>query len=110
MSQFPRLDELAAEDPEIVPTLVNIFTSQAPGLLEEIKKGLQQKSPIATKEAAHTLKGVSLNLGFEDLSALCQEMEKEALAENFARITDLLGQTRTRYAALEQELAAYLAA
>ncbi|MDD9912714.1 MAG: Hpt domain-containing protein [Alphaproteobacteria bacterium] len=83
---FSRLEILAQDDKDLVTTLVGIFMEQGPEFITEIERLLGEKDGEALKKEAHSLKGVCLNLGLDDLAAICKEVEGYALAEDFSSV------------------------
>ena len=71
-----RLKEISISvDPNFLNTVIQMFLDQSPAIISEIND--HQKSGDITKmwQAAHKLKGSSLNLGAKQLADLCKEIE-----------------------------------
>lgn len=83
------LEQIGAEDHDMMLCLIDIFNTQSPELLDNINQMREKKDPRETRNAAHTLKGVCLNLGFSPISTLCEEIEDAAGTRDFERINTL---------------------
>jgi len=74
-------DEIGDED----------FAEVADMFLEEVEEVIlrldSSPKPETLEEELHSLKGSALNLGFEALSKLCQEGERQAASGNFTAIS-----------------------
>ena len=74
---------------------------------EELLAAMEAKDAEAAFRAAHTLKGICLNLSFDALLASSSEMS-EALRHGWAdEAVDLLGQLREDYARTVDAIRAY---
>ena len=85
-SEFERLNQLGAEDPSLKDTLINMFLEQSPDLMANIESTAGSEEAIDTKNAAHTFKGVCLNLGFETAGNICKQIEDAALSNDFEQV------------------------
>ncbi len=105
-----RLKKFADEDPILAGSLVDLFLEQAPEFLEQIETAIEQKDGKETKKAVHTFKGVCLNLGFDNLGSLCQQMEAPALSQDFEKVSNILKKLENDYDMLKGNLNAFQAA
>jgi PAS domain S-box-containing protein len=80
-----RMELLAAEHPEVVEQLVELFAATTPPLLDELYEALGAGNREEASRIAHRLKGACRNLGATRLAALCAAVECEPLAEGCAR-------------------------
>lgn len=85
-----RLEELASADPALVGTLIDMFFEQAPSLAADIQSQVDANDADACCKAAHTLKGVCLNMGFNDMAELCKGMESKAKNGDLDTVRTLL--------------------
>ncbi|MBT8195939.1 MAG: PAS domain S-box protein, partial [Bacteroidia bacterium] len=89
-----RLKEISKSvDPNFLSSVINMFLDQSPTIITEINN--HQKSGDTTKmwQAAHKLKGSSLNLGAKHLAELCKEIElkgKSGILNGVVSLTDQL--------------------
>lgn len=76
MIDWDRVRELRSEiGPEDFDEVVSLFLEEADEAIARLSVGHGAKALAAD---LHFLKGAALNLGFETLSALCQEGERRA--------------------------------
>ena len=81
----------------ILKKLVGLYLESAPKLISELQVGIYQHNPAAVKNAAHTLKSSSANLGARKLSALCKEVEASAVGG------EDIGQLNAQFELIENE-------
>jgi|WetSurMetagenome_2_1015567.scaffolds.fasta_scaffold36500_3 HPt (histidine-containing phosphotransfer) domain-containing protein len=71
-----RLQELVKEtDFDFVIELIDIYLNETPLQIQSMKKALESQDHHLLTIAAHTLKGSSLNLGAQELGAVCFKLE-----------------------------------
>ncbi|MCG6860403.1 MAG: response regulator [Chromatiaceae bacterium] len=64
--------------PDLLTRVTDLFFTDTPPLLEQIREGLQSVDRDAVRRAAHRLKSGVANLGGMRLSALCSDLERHA--------------------------------
>ncbi len=69
------LREYDDDDDPFVDTLIHDYLADAPQKVEEIKLAIETQDIMRLKEAAHTLKSSSAQLGAMTFSELCKELE-----------------------------------
>jgi two-component system, sensor histidine kinase and response regulator len=84
-------------DRELFDELVQVFRSECPTVVEEIRGALARGDAAALEHAAHALKGSSSQVGALAVSAVAMDIE------NLARASDVPAATE-RFVALETEL------
>jgi CheY-like chemotaxis protein/HPt (histidine-containing phosphotransfer) domain-containing protein len=89
--------------PDVLGRIIDMFNSDAPRLLGEMKVAAAANNTEAVRLAAHTLKSTCINVGAVALSATCREIEQ------YARANDVDGAI-TRIGAIQDELDRVLAA
>jgi CheY-like chemotaxis protein/HPt (histidine-containing phosphotransfer) domain-containing protein len=89
--------------PDVLGRIIDMFNSDAPRLLGEMKVAAAANNTEAVRLAAHTLKSTCTNVGAVALSATCREIEQ------YARANDVDG-ALTRISAIQDELDRVLAA
>jgi CheY-like chemotaxis protein/HPt (histidine-containing phosphotransfer) domain-containing protein len=89
--------------PDVLGRIIDMFNSDAPRLLGEMKVAAAANNTEAVRLAAHTLKSTCTNVGAVALSATCREIEQ------YARANDVDG-ALTRIGAIQDELDRVLAA
>jgi len=69
------LASLIGDDPELIQELVELFSGEAPRLLDAIRTAVAAADAPAVVHAAHTLKGSAANLGAPTASAAALALE-----------------------------------
>lgn len=90
-------------DSELFRDLLNLFASQAPAILIEIRASVEHKDASAIEHSAHRLKGSLSNFGANDAVGAAGRLE--AMARDGE-----LNQTEEAFAKLEKEVGRVLAA
>jgi CheY-like chemotaxis protein/HPt (histidine-containing phosphotransfer) domain-containing protein len=86
------------DEPDPVPELIQLFLQDAPQRLAALDDAVARTEASGVREAAHSLKGSSNNIGARRLAHLCDELEQKARK---ADLTDAPGQI----AMIREELA-----
>jgi two-component system sensor histidine kinase/response regulator len=89
------LQQPGAED--VLKKIVNVYSDDAPKLLQTLREALQKNDLTAARRAAHTLKSSSATLGAKRLALQCKEAELAAGAGRG-------GEAELRLPAIENEL------
>ena len=63
--------------PAFVARMVNQFIKDATACIHEVGLAVESRDPVQLSEAAHGLKGISRNMGANDLAALCERLERQ---------------------------------
>jgi signal transduction histidine kinase/CheY-like chemotaxis protein/HPt (histidine-containing phosphotransfer) domain-containing protein len=78
------LDQIRALErpgaPSMVDKVIRIYLTTTPQLLTAMREGIEQRSGEAVRQAAHSLKSASANLGATGLADLCRTLEGQARA------------------------------
>jgi HPt (histidine-containing phosphotransfer) domain-containing protein len=64
--------------PSIVGKVIRIYLTSTPELLTAMRAGMVQRNSEAVRQAAHSLKSASANLGATGLAELCRALESQA--------------------------------
>ena len=72
--------ELAGDTPDLLEQIVRLYLESAPTLIAQIHAGLAVCDMTAIRNAAHSLKSSSANVGATDLSKMCSKLEAAARA------------------------------
>ena len=94
--------ELTDGDFELLKELFELYLEDYPKRLTEIKEGLQAEDYEKVRNAAHSLKGASLNLGFESISEIAKELESYAEKDDREKIYGVLNQLERELLSLEE--------
>jgi len=99
-----RLRDLTDGDAEFERELLETFVASARVLLAELRAGLMARNAVAIAKDAHSLKGVSLNVGATSMARCAAELELAARAGKIEPIDATLEQLRSEEQALWAEL------
>jgi HPt (histidine-containing phosphotransfer) domain-containing protein len=102
---FDELKEAAG--PEFVQELVDTFLTEAPLILDELRRSFAQREPDAFRRAAHSLKSNANTFGAHVLGGIAKELELGGLAPVVAangQSIEALAQEYARVAAVMKEL------
>jgi len=100
--------DLAGDTPDLLQQIVQLYLDSAPALLEEIKSGFASGDFLRIRNAAHSLKSSSANLGATHLSMLCKQLEAAAQAGTFGADTPSVQAIESEYAQVRAALLAEL--
>ena len=84
--------------------LVETYLQDAVLRLQLIRKAFEAGDNDGGRQAAHSLKGASANLGANQLSALCEKIEHSAKAGNIAACGDVVMQIEAEFVEVKAEL------
>jgi HPt (histidine-containing phosphotransfer) domain-containing protein len=93
-------------EPDPLIEFIGMFFSDTPQVLHRLFQAVQAQDATAVKEAAHSLKGSSGNLGAEKLSLLCRDLESQGKAGGLTSAPELLAQIEAEYAVVKEILEA----
>jgi HPt (histidine-containing phosphotransfer) domain-containing protein len=100
-----RLKELNEKvDPDFFKVVINMFLNQSPNLIDEIRHYMQSGQYDKMGQAAHKLKGSSMNLGAGTLAELCKKIEIKARSNELSDIDRLIESLQPVYEKTETEL------
>jgi signal transduction histidine kinase/CheY-like chemotaxis protein len=90
--------------PNFVRDLVARFVADAALLLTTLRSAAGDADAERLREAAHALKGSSRNLGANPLSALCEDLERDAAAGKLEGSVELVSKVAAELAKAQREL------
>jgi CheY-like chemotaxis protein/HPt (histidine-containing phosphotransfer) domain-containing protein len=102
LEQLRMLSMVSGRNPEaMLAELATLFLRDAPGRAEAVRDAALAGDVRKMEQAAHSLKGSAANLGAEELSSVCAELERSAAsgtshAELVARMQTELSRVSTR--------------
>jgi HPt (histidine-containing phosphotransfer) domain-containing protein len=103
------LAQMAGEQaPLIMAEMIHSYLEDSVVRIEAIATAIAQQDTKALRQAAHSLKSSSANLGAAHLASLCQKLEHLGHSNTIAGISDLLTQVHQAYDLLEPALKDYL--
>jgi PAS domain S-box-containing protein len=85
------------DQPNLLVELIHSFEVEGPELLARLRAGVEANDAYEVREAAHSLKGSTGNLGATHLYALCTKIEKQSRHGHLAEATALLAQIEREY-------------
>ena len=98
------LRELGGED--FLAEVIDAFLADAPTLLENLRRSLDETDADELRRAAHTLKSNGSTLGAEGFSELCRDLEQRAKSGRLEGSSELVERIEQGYRPLEEALAA----
>lgn len=98
-SMINDFQEMLGEDgPEMILELITIFLEEVPTQLAALQAGVARQDARSIRQAAHSLKSSSANLGAVGLSALCQELETMGRQGILTGTVEKVAQAQSEYA------------
>ena len=98
-----QLNQLAGEDPNFAIELLAIFLKDAQNSLTLLERAIAAQSTQAIEEAAHALRGASVNVGANAIAQIAQQLEQSARSGRVAQARERLQQLRDRIQTLRSE-------
>ncbi len=102
------LEELRAlqtpGEPAFLAELIDLYMQESAKQLDLLRSAFAAKDAVALERAAHTMKGMSGNLGARLLSGLFSELQKVARAADWTRTSDLISRIEPEHLAALAEL------
>lgn len=89
-SQLSHLKDLAAGDASFLASVIDAFLPQLGRIPEALRQAAADGTPQAVAELAHSLKGSAGNVGAEDVSQLCLEIEQLARGGDLGGVGPLI--------------------
>ncbi|MFQ5399845.1 MAG: histidine kinase N-terminal 7TM domain-containing protein [Anaerolineae bacterium] len=103
INQVALTELLGEEADDVLQDLLPIFFEDANPLMAALRLAAAEGNATNARQAAHTLRGSSANLGMTSLSAKCQEIETLATQGSLQRIPELVAQIESEYNQLKAE-------
>jgi PAS domain S-box-containing protein len=92
-----RLVKITADDPGLLPALIDTFLTDVPRLVEDAKLGLQQGHSDDVRRAGHTLKSTAATFGATRFSELSRSLESLATSGTLDGAADLIARLEAEY-------------
>ena len=89
---------------DIFVELIQLYLEEAPNQIAEIRQLFASGNAKAMGEAAHSLKGSSLNLGANDLANICKQIELKGKRGDLSALEGLFDQLDQQYQEVQKEL------
>jgi two-component system sensor histidine kinase/response regulator len=100
--------ETVEQDLELLRELVEIFLAETPGLLTQIRSGVQEKHAESVERAAHTLKGALMNFGARRACEVARQLENRGREARLDNAAPLVSQLESEVVQACQALSDYL--
>ena len=94
--------------PDLLSKIIGLYLNDSLKLLQQIRDGIADADPEMLRQAAHSLKSSSANLGAIELAAACKEMEQRGRERQLEDTADLLRQLETCYDQAREALAKWV--
>jgi HPt (histidine-containing phosphotransfer) domain-containing protein len=92
--------------PDIVGNVLRTYLAHTPQLLAAMQQAVSSADALALRQAAHSLKSSSANVGAQALAALCKELEAMGRANTLGRAASVLADVEAAYATVHSALTA----
>jgi DNA-binding response OmpR family regulator len=100
------LQELASGDAHLLQELIDLFLSNAPELLQQMRRAAEDEDAAALRKAAHTLRGSSGQMGALRMQELCNTVEALATTGSLVGVESLLAEVSAAFERAVSELKA----
>jgi HPt (histidine-containing phosphotransfer) domain-containing protein len=97
---------MLGEDREALAEIVDAFVEDAPALLAELRRGVEQGDAALAQRAAHSLKSGGLTFGATGFAELCRQAENAARGGEAAGIAPLMAPIEEHWHGVRAELVA----
>ena len=98
------LEKLTGGDKEFMAEIIDTFLEDAPDLVANMRKGVDQGNAADLRIAAHSLKSNSADFGAETLRELCKQAELLGKMGELDGADNLVSRAASEYAAVETAL------
>jgi HPt (histidine-containing phosphotransfer) domain-containing protein len=94
--------------PNLLNKIIGLYLESSPGLLQKLRDAVAGEDAEALRQAAHSLKSSSANLGATRLATLCKELEQRGRESRLEDAPGLLGELEVSYVQAREALEAEL--
>lgn len=94
--------------PSVLNKVVGLYLESSVGLLQQVRDAVAGEDGEALRQAAHSLKSSSANLGATQVVALCKELEQRGREQRLEGVTELLQALEIHYVQARDALTAEL--
>lgn len=98
------LKELTADDPALLDELIDLFLTDAPKLMDQMRRASEDEDAPALRRAAHTMKGSSGQMGALRIQDICATIETLAETGSLVGVEPLLTELSLAFARSVSEL------
>ncbi|MDG4551691.1 MAG: response regulator [Candidatus Contendobacter sp.] len=82
---------------DLLSKIIDLYLESAPKLLEKAREAVAAADGEALRQATHSLKSSSANLGATQLAAVCKELEQRGREQRLTDIAELLRELEIHY-------------
>ena len=90
--------------PSVLGKIIGLYLDSTPALLQQLREAVAAGDGEALRQAAHSLKSSSANLGAMPLAALCKELEQRGWERRLEDAAALLREVDSHYARVREAL------
>jgi HPt (histidine-containing phosphotransfer) domain-containing protein len=90
--------------PSLLAKVIGVYLDNSPTLMQRLREAVAQGDAVALREAAHSLKSSSANLGAAPLATLCKELEQRGREQRIEGTAALLAEVQTQYSRVREAL------
>jgi len=90
--------------PDLLGKIIGLYLESSPGLLRQIRDAVAGEDGDALRQAAHSLKSSSANLGAKRLAAVCKELEQRGRERRLEGAAELLRELEAHHARAREAL------
>jgi len=83
--------------PDLVTKLIQLYQRTAPDLLQRLRDAVAASEAEALRQAAHSFKSSSANLGAQPLAALCKVLEDRGRTQQWDEVATLMAAMEIQY-------------
>jgi len=98
------LKELTADDPALLDELIDLFLTDTPTLIDQMRRTTEDEDSPTLRRAAHTLKGSSGQMGALRIQDICSTIETLAETGSLVGVEPLLTELSLAFARSVSEL------
>lgn len=107
VSKFEEIVEMLGS-PDLVKTLVNIFLTQTPKMMEELAKAVETRDAHGINRAAHSLKGSLGNFGAKSAMKMAHSLEFAGKSEELVEVEEMFNAFQSEVDRVTSALAKYV--
>jgi CheY-like chemotaxis protein/HPt (histidine-containing phosphotransfer) domain-containing protein len=94
--------------PSLLAKVIGVYLDNSPTLVQRLREAVAQGDAVALREAAHSLKSSSANLGAMQLATLCKELEQMGRDGQLQGAAEKLSALQQHYLLVREALTAQL--
>jgi HPt (histidine-containing phosphotransfer) domain-containing protein len=100
------LRQLAESDEGLVKEVLAVFLSDTADRIARLRAALERGDRVGVKHEAHAIKGSAGQVGAAEVSALCRDIEYQAVASDEASLRALVARLEPAFASVSRDMSA----